>query len=88
MDSINIDIVAIWKYIVELNMLKSTIPNEGGVPDIQGSGETASAMQDAAESFDSIAQTLDLLVDYSIQFLKNAGNVFLTRDKELAESIR
>lgn len=88
MKAIAIDLLAIFDGISHLESLRGRVKQSGvSIPEIEGSGSTAQAMHDLAESFQDLENTWDLLLTESVSFFKKMSEAHENLQENLVQAI-
>lgn len=86
---IDLDLYSIFDGINQLKRLKEKVRNTGvDIPEIQGCGDTAQTIHNAAESFRQLETTWEQLLDESINFFEKVEKSHRTLQEQLAQGMK
>lgn len=89
MSEISINIPEINNEITKLQSLQSKWSSERTTPPSTiGGGKSVNAIEDLAEKYKSLGDSLDELISNTIYFLENTKNSFISSDSSAADGIR
>lgn len=88
MNMIWINSSGINQHIDILSILRGSVHSDITIPEMQGGGKTATAIYELAEQFATIEQTLEGLIDNTIEFLKYTDSAFIQQDEAIGQIMK
>lgn len=88
MKKINLDLGSVLDGVARLESLQERVKSDIEIPDIEGSGETASAIHELAETFKTLEDIWQEIVGNSIVFFNDMEKTQENTQLDLAAAIK